>query len=109
MVMKVKLSPLAIRTTEETLRVPPAQGTTQGEESVQGFLGFVPGCHPEPFRAHWNLDRLDVWAIGLGSKVRCSLTMPAYMIEVLPRCRLNKVELCQWRVTEGTDKAYSPL
>jgi hypothetical protein len=32
-----------MRTTEDTDRVPPAQGTTHAEESVQAFGGFVSG------------------------------------------------------------------
>jgi hypothetical protein len=54
-VMNVKHSPFAISTTDETLRVPPAHGTTQGDESLHGLRGFVPGCQPAPLSAHWNL------------------------------------------------------
>jgi hypothetical protein len=34
--MKAKQSPLAIKITEDVDRVPPAHGTTQADESVQG-------------------------------------------------------------------------
>jgi hypothetical protein len=41
--MNAKQRPLAINTTDEIDRVPPAQGTTHAEELVQGCGGFVSG------------------------------------------------------------------
>lgn len=50
--MNVKHNPFAINITEAVDRVPPAHGTTHGEELVQGLGGLVPGWNPAPFSAH---------------------------------------------------------
>lgn len=49
-----------MRITDDVDRVPPAQGTTHADESVQGLGGFVSGMWPAPVKAHWNLMRCQL-------------------------------------------------